>query len=160
MQQAASCFHGFLCSTCSRCESWSSVSCSRGRGGRRLPGLSVGLVDREPGELSSESGSDEGINSVQGNNSDYVKMENGNLSPCRSKKRKFSPIVWDKEEVSNVFKGSTVSTPSGLPPPPPLPKSYRKSPNAIAAGALRISPVQDARPQHSEPLVEPVVDIV
>ncbi|KAL8093523.1 hypothetical protein AgCh_035408 [Apium graveolens] len=132
---------------------------SSGGGGRRLRELSVGLVDWEPGELSSESGSEEGIDSLQGNNSDYAK-ENGNHSHFESKKRKFLPIVWDKEEVSNVSKGSIVLTPSVLPPPPPLPKSYRQSSNAIAAGAVRISPIQDVRPQHSEPLVEHVVDIV
>ncbi|KAL8121341.1 cyclin-dependent kinase G-2-like [Apium graveolens] len=132
---------------------------SGGGGGIRLRELSVGLVDREPGELSSESGSEEGIDSLQSNNSDYAK-ENGNHWHFESKKRKLLPIVWDKEDMSKVSKCSIVLTPSVLPPPPPLPKSYRQSSNAIAAGAVRISPVQDARPQHSEPLVEPVVDIV
>ncbi|KAL8120716.1 hypothetical protein AgCh_017771 [Apium graveolens] len=80
-----------------------SASSSGGGGGRRLCRLSVSLVDREPGELSIESGSDKGIDSVHGYNSDYLKKDNGNLSPFKSKKKKLSPIVWDNEEVRVVL---------------------------------------------------------
>lgn len=134
-------------------------------GGGRLRGLSVGLGDREPGELSSESGSEGAADSSRGdgNKSNFLEQENGNKLAVESKKRKFSPIVWDREEGSNVSKQSVASTPtpSVLPPPPPLPKSYRESPNPIVAGAVQISPiVEDTKVQPSELPVEPVVDIV
>ncbi|KAJ3696894.1 hypothetical protein LUZ61_000599 [Rhynchospora tenuis] len=56
-------------------------------------------VDREPGELSSGSGSDEPElkrDTAVKENGGPVKSENEESS---SKKRKFSPIVWDRDET-------------------------------------------------------------
>ncbi|KAI3452614.1 hypothetical protein Pfo_009278 [Paulownia fortunei] len=110
-----------------------SDSGSVGGGGPRRCGLAVRAMDREPGELSSD-GSDEAIDSETQaiRDSEVKKMENANqLSPVQNKKRKFSPIVWDREdrEVSRVIKSRSTSDTTNLPPSPPLVKSYRQSPN-------------------------------
>ncbi|KAK4377007.1 hypothetical protein RND71_003303 [Anisodus tanguticus] len=85
-------------------------------GGGRRSGVSVRAVDREPGELSSESGSDGAIDSTKN-------ADNGNQSPVQSKKRKFSPIIWDREDKENRMSKSGNSPPAAkLPPPPLLPK--------------------------------------
>ncbi|XP_006352417.1 cyclin-dependent kinase G-2-like isoform X4 [Solanum tuberosum] len=90
-------------------------------GGMRRSGLSVRAVDREPGELSSESGSDGAIESDQRTKN----AANGNQSSVQSKKRKFSPIIWDREdkEVNRMSKSRNSPAAAKLPPPPPLPKS-------------------------------------
>ncbi|KAI3780045.1 hypothetical protein L2E82_09906 [Cichorium intybus] len=80
--------------------------------------------DREPGELSSESGSDEPTDSeTHGKNNEGSKMENNSQSSLYSKKRKFSPIVWDRDdkEASNSLMTRSSPSNSTLPPPPPLP---------------------------------------
>ncbi|KAH9622008.1 hypothetical protein KSS87_020066 [Heliosperma pusillum] len=59
-------------------------------GGPRRCGYSVKVADREPGELSSEGGSDGATESDS--------RGNGVLPPPVVKKRKFSPIVWDKDD--------------------------------------------------------------
>ncbi|KAL8106423.1 cyclin-dependent kinase G-2-like isoform X3 [Apium graveolens] len=145
-----------------RSVSGSGSSGSSGGGGR-LRGLSVGLGDREPGELSSESGSEGAADSSGGDRdqNDILKQANGSKLEVENKKRKFSPIVWDRDEGSNVSKQSVASIPSVLPPPPPLPKAYRESPNPIVAGSVQISPIEeDTKLQPSELPVEPVVEIV
>ncbi|KAI3467676.1 hypothetical protein Pfo_024339 [Paulownia fortunei] len=91
-------------------------------------------MDREPGELSSD-GSDGAIDSeTQVNKETEVKMlENGSqLSPVQNKKRKFSPIVWDRDdrEVSRPVKIRNILETTNLPPPPPLAELYRESPNS------------------------------
>ncbi|XP_060214150.1 cyclin-dependent kinase G-2 isoform X1 [Lycium barbarum] len=109
-----------------------SVSSSRSDSGssdggaaRRSSGRSVrDVVDREPGELSSESGgSDGGVDSDHKTNTKNV--DNGNQSPVQSKKRKFSPIIWDREdkEANRMLKSRNSPAEVKLPPPPPLPKS-------------------------------------
>ncbi|XP_058192687.1 cyclin-dependent kinase G-2-like [Rhododendron vialii] len=128
-----------------------SDSGSSGSGANRSQ-FSVGAMDREPGELSSESGSDEAIDSEsQVIVNDDLKLENTGSLPVESKKRKFSPIVWDRDdkEVSNTSRSSSVAT--SLPPPPPLPKSYRQSPTLILDGGVLISPVEDSNVQTLEP---------
>ncbi|CBI27558.3 unnamed protein product, partial [Vitis vinifera] len=82
-----------------RSSSSRSDSGSSGGGGgvpRRCV-FSVRTADREPGELSSESGSDDGIESESQANNEFSKVENGIRSPL-DRKRKFSPIVWDRED--------------------------------------------------------------
>ncbi|XP_017221850.1 cyclin-dependent kinase G-2 [Daucus carota subsp. sativus] len=151
--------NGGLYRSVSRSGSGSSGS----SGGGRLRGLLVGSVDREPGELSSESGSEEATDSSRAdNNRSDLKQESGMSLPAQSKKRKFSPIVWDRDEVSIVSQQSVALTPSVLPPPPPPPKSYRESPNTIVAGAVEICPIEYTKlqPSESELPVEPVVEIV
>jgi len=77
-------------------------------GGMRRSGLRVRAVDREPGELSSESGSDGAIESDQRTKN----AANGNQSSVQSKKRKFSPIIWDREdkEVSRMSTTHVIHT--------------------------------------------------
>ncbi|KAK1415817.1 hypothetical protein QVD17_31605 [Tagetes erecta] len=100
--------------------------------------------DREPGELSSESGSDEAVDSeINGKNNEGLKMESNSQSN-NGKKRKFSPIVWDRDdkEANNSSIGRSSSADIGLPPPPPLPKSYRQSPNIVPAAVAQNSYVE------------------
>ncbi|XP_023541532.1 cyclin-dependent kinase G-2-like isoform X1 [Cucurbita pepo subsp. pepo] len=113
----------------------SSRSDSGSSGGPHGINQSVFLVramDREPGELSSESGSDDATDSgLQFKNSEAPKVaENGIRSPPE-KKRKFSPIVWDRdvkeETVSLRHKVAKAVTDSSL----PLPKEQRQSPNVV-----------------------------
>ena len=124
--------------------------------------LLVRTMDREPGELSSESGSDDATESglpFKINESAKV-VENGIRSPPE-KKRKFSPIVWDRDEkektVSTRNKVATAVAASPL----PSPKEKRESPNAmldtldaIPAEAGRISDPEYLLPSS---LVEPSV---
>ncbi|GAA0162591.1 non-receptor serine/threonine protein kinase [Lithospermum erythrorhizon] len=100
---------------------WSSRShlgISGGGSGPKKRGVGVVASDREPGELSSESSSDGDI----GSESNGVRnFENANKSPVQSKKRKFLPIIWDREDKR--VSGELKTAASTLPPPPPLPKS-------------------------------------
>lgn len=129
-------------STSSRSDSGGSA------GGPRRCGVAVRTTDREPGELSSD-GSDEAIDSeTQTNKESVVKMmESPNqLSPMHNKKRKFSPIVWDRDdrEVSRAIKSSAPLDDTKL-PPPPLVDSCRQSPNPKHSPDenLHISPADD-----------------
>uniref|UniRef100_A0A5B6ZT37 cyclin-dependent kinase n=2 Tax=Davidia involucrata TaxID=16924 RepID=A0A5B6ZT37_DAVIN len=127
---------------------------SGGGGSPRSSGFLVRALDREPGELSSESGSDEAIDSeLQVKDNDGLKLENGTQLPFESKKRKFSPIVWDRDdkEVSNSSKNKIGTGTTTLPPPPPLPKSYRQSPTLILDGGVQISAAKNSKLQSSEP---------
>ncbi|XP_038704778.1 cyclin-dependent kinase G-2-like isoform X2 [Tripterygium wilfordii] len=150
-----------------RSSSSRSDSGSSGGGGHgpRPCGFSVRAVDREPGELSSESGSDDAIEAES-----QVKdieasetVENGIHASPLVKKRKFSPIVWDRDDrdVSDASRTrSRISTTvAALPPPPPLPKVYRQSPNVVPGGGVQISLIADGKSndlQLSSP-VEPSV---
>ncbi|KAK4283483.1 hypothetical protein QN277_000429 [Acacia crassicarpa] len=119
-----------------------SGSSSGGLGPRKCD-FSVKAADREPGELSSDSSSDEAIESEpQGKGVEVAKVEkNGTKSPLE-KKRKFSPILWDQDdkEVNGSSKLKVPTTLTSLPPPPPLPKAFRQSPNA-PYGGVEIHPV-------------------
>ncbi|KAK7368459.1 hypothetical protein VNO80_10485 [Phaseolus coccineus] len=134
-----------------RSSSSRSDSGSSGLGPRRC-GFSVKAMDREPGELSSESGSDDAIESELGaKDSEVAKLEGTRTRspPVPERKRKFSPIVWDQDDkdVSESSKvrvsASTVVT-AALPPPPPLPKAFHQSqsPNA-PNGGVEIHPVKN-----------------
>ncbi|KAF8399906.1 hypothetical protein HHK36_015776 [Tetracentron sinense] len=126
---------------------------SNSSSGRRRGGLSARTADREPGELSSGSGSDDGIVSEsQLKENEFSELENG-LGYPPGKKRKFSPIVWDREEkeLNNSSKERTVSASTPLPPPPPLPSSLRQSPNLAPQGGLQNSPIKPNRIQVSQP---------
>ncbi|XP_059598177.1 cyclin-dependent kinase G-2 isoform X2 [Vitis vinifera] len=136
-----------------RSSSSRSDSGSSGGGGgvpRRCV-FSVRTADREPGELSSESGSDDGIESESQANNEFSKVENGIRSPL-DRKRKFSPIVWDREdkESNNSSKSRIASTATALPPPPPLPKTYRQSPKLIQDEGMRVSPAKNSKIQRSQ----------
>lgn len=120
------------------------------------PEISVRVVDREPGELSSESGSDEGHEATDSSSQATVHIslttETKTQSPLHDKKRKFSPIIWNKDRDSS----SNMS--NGLPPPPPRPKSYVKSPNHILPGNMHIDLPQNTEIKISKP--SPSLDIV
>ncbi|XP_068653788.1 cyclin-dependent kinase G-2-like isoform X2 [Aristolochia californica] len=93
-------------------------------------GVPVRASDREPGELSSGSGSDDPDAPASGvkDNKDLSSENGARLVP--EKKRKFSPIVWDIEEKQkNCFSGNKADPPNlPLPPPPPLPEGSHPSP--------------------------------
>ncbi|KAM3358605.1 cyclin-dependent kinase G-2 [Capsicum galapagoense] len=91
--------------------------------GMRRSGFSIRAVDREPGELSSESGS--GSDGAIESDQKTKNADNGNQSPVQSKKRKFSPIIWDREdkEVNRMSKSRNSPAAAKIPPPPPLSKS-------------------------------------
>lgn len=128
-----------------------SGSSGGGRTGGREPGIrecSVRAVDKEPGELSSESGSEEAIeceSKEKENNEVSNVSENGAGSPV-VKKRKFSPIVWDRDD-DEPRKSRNAPVVTSLPPPPPLTKSYRKSPNVIPEGGVHITSPKNRKPQ-------------
>ncbi|KAJ0493584.1 putative protein-serine/threonine kinase CMGC-CDK-PITSLRE family [Helianthus annuus] len=73
--------------------------------------------DREPGEVSSESGSDEAVGlEMDGKNNEGLKMENGCKSTNNSKKRKFSPIVWDRDDKEGSNSSVRRSLPANIAP--------------------------------------------
>ncbi|XP_061360777.1 cyclin-dependent kinase G-2 isoform X2 [Gastrolobium bilobum] len=148
--------NGSYRSSSSRSDSGSSGG---GLGPRRC-GFSVKAMDREPGELSSESGSDDAIESESGVKNCEVGVfeENRTRSPPPppERKRKFSPIVWDQDdkevnESSKVRVSSAAVT--ALPPPPPLPKTFlqsqSQSPNAMCGG-VEIHPVRNRETEDLE----------
>lgn len=140
----------------------SGSSGGTGAGGSRHHGISVRTMDREPGELSSESGSEDAIESDTGVKGIEVSKtaENGAHSPAVERKRKFSPIIWDRDddESSKASKRRASAAVTALPPPPPLPKSYREIPNTYN-GVVQISSVKNdlgQEPQSSSPVTENV----
>ncbi|GAB2280599.1 hypothetical protein Dimus_015228 [Dionaea muscipula] len=114
--------------------------------GPRRCGYSLKLQDREPGELSSESGSDGAIESEPPvKDTDVPKFENGARSPLLSKKRKFSPIVWDRDdkEVEDLLKSTAVvSIASACRSTPPLLKLEHQSANVVLEEDAQLSPVK------------------
>ncbi|XVF85196.1 hypothetical protein PTKIN_Ptkin17bG0098800 [Pterospermum kingtungense] len=140
-------------SSSSRSDSGGSSGGGGGSLGPRRCEFSLRAVDKEPGELSSESGSEDAIESESVvRDSEVVKVvENGTRSPVE-RKRKFSPIVWDRDDkdLSNLSKSRNSPAVTALPPPPPLPKAFRKSPNSIPGGAVQISPVRESKSQKSK----------
>ncbi|CAA0818355.1 Protein kinase superfamily protein [Striga hermonthica] len=126
-----------------------SDSGSSGGGGRRRHGLEMSTIDREPGELSSD-GSDVAIDSETQvkEEPDRKKMEIADQpSPVQNKKRKFSPIVWDRDnkEVNRTVKSRSTVVATNLTPSPALLKSYRQSlsPKPNPDENARISPADD-----------------
>ncbi|XP_038884698.1 cyclin-dependent kinase G-2 isoform X2 [Benincasa hispida] len=97
-------------------------------------------IDREPGELSSESGSDAIGLAVKDRQVSEV-VNNGKLSSMK-KKRKFSPIVWDSDDNKSSYAScnGTASTVMGLPPPQKL---TRQSPNIILDRGGNTSPADE-----------------
>ncbi|XP_058102222.1 cyclin-dependent kinase G-2 isoform X2 [Magnolia sinica] len=145
----------------------SSMSDSGSSGNSRRPvGFSVRMADREPGELSSGSESDDvEVSEPQVRDNGNWKSENGALSPL-GRKRKFSPIVWDREEKQVSISSRSKTTDSAgvpLPPPPPLPQGFRRSPYPNLSDLVHPSPVKSdsfssKQSLHLvEPLMEPVL---
>ncbi|CAL9239767.1 unnamed protein product [Arabidopsis halleri] len=113
-------------------------------------------VDREPGELSSESGSDDLIESesLAKVNGVVKEVENRVQSPVE-KKRKFSPIVWDRDD--NLSRNEKPLEVTPLPPPPPLIKRSSQSPSVCCGGNSHFSPAKSN--MHQDP-VEVGVSVV
>ncbi|MBA0798668.1 hypothetical protein Gohar_009235 [Gossypium harknessii] len=135
-------------SSSSRSDSGGNSSGGGSHGLRRRE-FSLRVVDKEPGELSSESGSEDAIESesvVKDSEVEKV-MENGALSPV-GRKRKFSPIVWDRS-VKDVSMSKSKNSPvvTVVHHPPPRPKAYHKSPNSISGKAVQTSFVIENKSQ-------------
>ncbi|KAH6830134.1 Protein kinase superfamily protein [Perilla frutescens var. hirtella] len=114
-------------STSSRSDSGSS-----GGGGPRKCETAVRVMDREPGELYSD-GSEEVVDSVtQANREiDPINMGSSNqLSAVQTKKRKFSPIIWDRDdrEANRAIKSRSTSDTTTTIPSPEVVKSPHQSP--------------------------------
>ncbi|KAL8037902.1 hypothetical protein ABFX02_11G067900 [Erythranthe guttata] len=121
-------------------------------------GLAVPPMDREPGELSSD-GSD---GSIERNHvikeTEVKRLENGSrLSPVQNKKRKFSPIVWDRDDrvASRTVKSRNSLETTSPPPssPPPLPESRQEFPdtNSILDSDVKASLADASEVCISEP---------
>ncbi|KAK2438009.1 cyclin-dependent kinase [Trifolium repens] len=131
-----------------RSSSSRSDSGSSGSLGPRRCDFPVKAVDREPGELSSESGSDGAVESESVVKDCEIAMFEGNKSRSpapQERKRKFSPIVWDQDDKE--VKGSSkvrVSTTSvaALPPLPQLSKPSIQSP-AVSYGEVQARSVRN-----------------
>ncbi|XP_020576967.1 cyclin-dependent kinase G-2-like isoform X3 [Phalaenopsis equestris] len=93
--------------------------------------LSRRSADREPGELSSGSGSDDAdVLPYRGTVNGVEKPEEGDSSAA--KKRKFSPIIWDRDDDKRSSAGSSRSRSNPvhrapLPPPPSLRRGHTLS---------------------------------
>ncbi|EAZ31166.1 hypothetical protein OsJ_15265 [Oryza sativa Japonica Group] len=161
-----------------RCEADRRRDGGRSRGGRELSNgyghrrsppprsrLSARLGDREPGEVLSGSASDDSggrphrarENGVSSSSRDGESVVAASAS-SPSKKRKFSPIIWDRDSPkpmhSDVAKGKkavdSVPTELPLPPPPPLPPqdhiperlAVEKSPMDVEPAVASESPEQ------------------
>lgn len=139
-------------STSSRSDSGSSSGA-----GRRRCELSAGGMDREPGELSSD-GSDEAIDSETQVNvlTDVKNMGNANqLSPVQTKKRKFSPIVWDRDdrEVSRSNKNGITVDANTSRSSPQLVKLNHPSPDANCGSGENV--VRTSAPDGGKISLEP-----
>ncbi|XP_042010262.1 cyclin-dependent kinase G-2-like isoform X1 [Salvia splendens] len=127
-QKDATEMNGGYPSTSSRSDSGSSG------GERRKCEPAVVAVDREPGELYSD-GSDEAddLGMIASRETDSKNMKTSRwLSPQQTRKRKFSPIIWDRydRETNAAIKSrSTLDTaPNPIIESPELLKSHYQSP--------------------------------
>ncbi|KAL8550632.1 hypothetical protein ACS0TY_009163 [Phlomoides rotata] len=139
-------------STSSRSDSGSSSG-----GGPRRCEFAAGGMDREPGELSSD-GSDEAIDSETQVNvlTDVKNMENANqLSPMQTKKRKFSPIVWDRDdrEVSRSNKNGITLDADISRSSPQLVRSNHQSPDTKCSSDENV--VKTSAPDGGKIILEP-----
>ncbi|KAG6733482.1 hypothetical protein I3843_05G104200 [Carya illinoinensis] len=139
-----------------------SGSSSGGVRGPKRCGFVAKAVDREPGELSSES--DDAIESESQikDPNDSKAMDNGVRSPAPERKRKFSPIIWDRDdkEVNNSSRSRVSSTVKALNRPPLLPKAYHQSPDVVVDGSTQISPGKNSKDEnllrYSSPINPPL----
>ncbi|GMH27674.1 hypothetical protein Nepgr_029517 [Nepenthes gracilis] len=116
--------------------------------GPRICGYSVRIMEREPGELSTD-GSDGADSESQVKNNVVSKLENGTESPLLTRKRKFSPIVWDRDdkEVKDLWKSRILTTTTICRPTQLLAKSDSQLPYVVPDEDVRISPVKRGRSQ-------------
>ncbi|KAL9246558.1 hypothetical protein vseg_020076 [Gypsophila vaccaria] len=114
-----------------------------GGGGPRRCVYSVKTGDREPGELSSESGSDGGTES-RSRGKDAVEVvetgTNGVHRPPVVKKRKFSPIVWDKDDKRLKDNSeSKVGSTNDFLPQPKVRKLEQELPSLVLTEKVEVS---------------------
>ncbi|CAA2996511.1 cyclin-dependent kinase G-2-like isoform X1 [Olea europaea subsp. europaea] len=141
----------------------SNQSDSSSSGGGRRSELAVRVMDREPGELSSD-GSD-GASDLESRiniESEVKTSENGKQSlPVQNKKRKFSPIVWDRDdrELSRAFEKRNVSDTTNLPFSPPVVNSNVQSSVPSLDESVQVSPKHKCEVQNSKASF-PEIDLV
>lgn len=104
-------------------------------------------VDREPGELYSD-GSDEAVDSrTQASREiDSKNMETSNqLSPLQTRKRKFSPIIWDRDDrdASRAIKSKSTLDTTAISQSPQLVKSHHQSPQPKLSAHEKTSATDD-----------------
>ncbi|XP_057811114.1 cyclin-dependent kinase G-2-like isoform X2 [Salvia miltiorrhiza] len=135
-------------STSSRSDSGSSG------GGPRKCEPAILSVDREPGELYSD-GSDEAVDSgIQASReTDSKNMETSNqLSPLHTRKRKFSPIIWDRDDREArravKSKGNLDTTP--ISQSPQVVKSHHQSPQPKPSAHEKASATGDGETNDGE----------
>ncbi|VFQ69912.1 unnamed protein product [Cuscuta campestris] len=120
-------------------------------GGPERPGFAAKDFDREPGELFSESSSD-GTMDIDSElkGGEAKKLVNGNKSPLLSKKKKFSPIIWDRDdkEVARTVKTTSVHHSSNRPRNPPEIK-FDHTPKPHQNCNPQYSPMTESRVQQS-----------
>ncbi|KAE8654430.1 Kinase superfamily protein isoform 2 [Hibiscus syriacus] len=139
-------------SSSTRSDSGGSAGVGDGSRGPRRCGFSHRVVYKEPGELSSESGSEDAIESESVfKNSEVAKAMDIGAQPPVGKKRKFSPIVWDidDKELSSVTKHRKSSSVTAF-PPPPVPKANSRSPNNNSGGTVHTSPFRESKSHKSQ----------
>ncbi|KAG2702667.1 hypothetical protein I3760_06G100900 [Carya illinoinensis] len=138
-----------------------SGSSGGGVGGPKRRGFMARAIDKEPGELSSESDDAVDSESQMKDPNDLQVIDNGVRLPPLEKKRKFSPIIWDidDKEVNNSSR-SRVSVKVKAPSPPFKPEAYHQSPNVAPDGGAQISPSKNSKDknllQSSSPINPPV----
>lgn len=141
--------NGRFGSTSSRSDSGTSGGSDGATNSRpRQPVVPVRTVDKEPGELSSESGSEEAIESesqVKDSEVSRPVAEKGVQSPAVEKKRKFSPIIWDRDDDGALksSKKTAVTRVATLPPPPPPPPPPKDKLVSGNNGGTQECPVKD-----------------
>ncbi|KAL1539270.1 cyclin-dependent kinase [Salvia divinorum] len=130
------------------CHSTSSRSDSGNSGGEpRKCEPAVFAVDREPGELYSD-GSDEAVDSgtQASRETDSKNMETSSqLSPLQTRKRKFSPIIWDRDdrETSRAIKSRSTLDTAPIIESPELVKSHHQSPQSKPSANEKTSATND-----------------
>ncbi|CAN8243803.1 unnamed protein product [Cochlearia groenlandica] len=117
-------------------------------------------VDREPGELSSESGSDDLVESESlVKDSGAMKQVDYRAESPVEAKRKFSPIVWDRDdrEKSSLSRNEKPIEVTPLPPPPPpLVKRSSQSTSVNSDDNIHVSPSSN---MHQDPTLVSVLDV-
>ncbi|KAI3816742.1 hypothetical protein L1987_16446 [Smallanthus sonchifolius] len=98
---------------------------------------------------------------MYGKNNEDSKTETNSQSSYKFKKRKFSPIVWDRDdkEASNSSMARSLPDNIALPFPPPLPKSYCRSPNSVPAAVVHDFSVEGIKIQSANQSLGFPIDI-
>ncbi|KAL9225581.1 hypothetical protein vseg_001486 [Gypsophila vaccaria] len=129
----------------------------------RGSGVGVWMGDREPGEITSESGSD-GANELGLRGKEVKAVEAGGSDgqpPPVTKKRKFSPIVWDRDDKGekDTFRSRDVGTVASL-PQPVVCKVEEKLSSFESVKNKQASPVKNREPEekHEAPPSEVVME--